>query len=223
MKIKAKPGLVLGRACQFEGNGHMRAGNNARIGDRVSIALGAHARVEVEDALKLDSNARLVVAPECSLIAGSNLSIGSFSLIQVNANWNFSDMVTIAQHCQIFSREPSCYGALHIGRGSQIGDFSVVDLSGNIRIGANVALGAYSILHTHDHDYTQHIEVPWKGTPIVKDIVIEDGVWIGSRVTILAGVTIGAGAVVGAGSVVTQNVAPHTIVVGIPARKWKDI
>ena len=35
---------------------------------------------------------------------------------------------------------------------------------------------------------------------------------------ILAGVTIGAGALVGAGAVVTRDVAPQSIVAGVPAR-----
>lgn len=41
---------------------------------------------------------------------------------------------------------------------------------------------------------------------------------IGSNATILCGVTIGEGAMVGAGAVVTKDVAPHTIVAGVPAR-----
>ena len=37
-------------------------------------------------------------------------------------------------------------------------------------------------------------------------IVVEDDVWLGARVIVLAGVTIGAGSCVGAGSVVTDDV-----------------
>ena len=44
------------------------------------------------------------------------------------------------------------------------------------------------------------------------------GASIGSNATILCGVTIGEGAIIGAGSVVTRNVAPHTVVAGVPAR-----
>jgi phosphonate metabolism protein (transferase hexapeptide repeat family) len=49
-------------------------------------------------------------------------------------------------------------------------------------------------------------------------VVIGHDTWIGHGVTILPGVTIGDGAVVGAGAVVTRDVAPYTVVGGVPAR-----
>lgn len=49
-------------------------------------------------------------------------------------------------------------------------------------------------------------------------VTIGHDVWIGHGVTITAGVTIGDGAVVGAGAVVTKDVAPYTIVGGVPAK-----
>ncbi len=49
-------------------------------------------------------------------------------------------------------------------------------------------------------------------------IVIEDNVWIGAGAIVLDGVTVGKGSVVGAGAVVTWDVAPNTIVAGVPAR-----
>ncbi|HEV2457508.1 MAG TPA: acyltransferase [Ktedonobacterales bacterium] len=51
-----------------------------------------------------------------------------------------------------------------------------------------------------------------------KPIVIDDYAWIGARATILSGVTIGEGAVVMAGALVSRDVAPYTIVGGVPAR-----
>ena len=44
------------------------------------------------------------------------------------------------------------------------------------------------------------------------DVVIEDYVWIASRVTILPGVHIGKGAVVASNAVVAKNVPSYTIV-----------
>lgn len=51
---------------------------------------------------------------------------------------------------------------------------------------------------------------------------IGNDVWIGENVIIKGGITIGDGAVVAMGSVVTKNVAPYTIVAGVPAKKIKS-
>lgn len=50
------------------------------------------------------------------------------------------------------------------------------------------------------------------------DIVIGNDVWIGFEAVIMAGVHIGNGAIIGARAVVTKDVAPYTIVGGVPAR-----
>jgi len=49
-------------------------------------------------------------------------------------------------------------------------------------------------------------------------ITIETNVWIGAAATILPGVTIGVDSVVAAGAVVTHDVAPATLVAGVPAK-----
>jgi acetyltransferase-like isoleucine patch superfamily enzyme len=54
-------------------------------------------------------------------------------------------------------------------------------------------------------------------------IVIEDDVWLGAGAIITDGVRVGRGAVVAAGAVVTQDVPPHTVVGGVPARVIKAI
>lgn len=51
------------------------------------------------------------------------------------------------------------------------------------------------------------------------DIVVGNDVWIGYEAVVLAGVTISDGAIVAARSVVTRDVAPYTIVGGVPARE----
>lgn len=50
------------------------------------------------------------------------------------------------------------------------------------------------------------------------DIVIGNDVWIGYEAVIMPGVTIGDGAIIGTRAVVTKDVAPYTIVGGVPAK-----
>lgn len=51
-----------------------------------------------------------------------------------------------------------------------------------------------------------------------KEVVIEEDVWIGSRVTILMGVTVGRGSTIAAGAVVSKDVPPYSVVGGVPAK-----
>lgn len=53
-------------------------------------------------------------------------------------------------------------------------------------------------------------------------VVIGNDVWIGHGSIVLPGVTIGDGAVVAAGAVVSKDVAPYTIVGGVPAHPIRD-
>jgi len=57
-----------------------------------------------------------------------------------------------------------------------------------------------------------------KSEPKKASIIIEDDVWLASRVIVLKGVTIGKGSVIGAGSVVTKSIPPNSFAAGNPAR-----
>jgi acetyltransferase-like isoleucine patch superfamily enzyme len=50
------------------------------------------------------------------------------------------------------------------------------------------------------------------------DVIIEDGVWIGSNAIITPGVTIGKQSVIGGNSVVTQDIPPFMVATGIPCK-----
>ncbi len=49
------------------------------------------------------------------------------------------------------------------------------------------------------------------------------GALIGIGAVILDGVKVGAGSIIGAGSIVTKDIPPKSLVVGVPARKVRDI
>nr|WP_243895920.1 acyltransferase [Paenibacillus sp. F411] len=54
-------------------------------------------------------------------------------------------------------------------------------------------------------------------------IKVDDGCWIGARVTILPGVTVGQGCIIAAGAVVTKDCEPNGLYAGVPARRIKDL
>lgn len=54
------------------------------------------------------------------------------------------------------------------------------------------------------------------------DVTLGHDVWIGHGATILPGVSVGTGAVVGAGAVVSKDVAPFTIVGGVPSKPIRE-
>lgn len=51
-----------------------------------------------------------------------------------------------------------------------------------------------------------------------KDVIINEDVWCGFNVSIMAGVEIGRGCTIAAGSVVTKSTPPYSIIGGVPAR-----
>ena len=63
--------------------------------------------------------------------------------------------------------------------------------------------------------FNEHLYYDEKNKLRVK---IGNDVWIGNNVIIMPGIEIGDGAIIAAGSVVTKDVAPYSIVGGVPAR-----
>lgn len=110
---------------------------------------------------------------------------------------------------------------LTIGADSQITAPLYADLCDTITIGDRVFIGHHAVLITTNHEIGPHWQRcgGWKSAPIR----IEDGAWLGARVTVLPGVTIGKGAVVAAGAVVTRDVPPDTLVGGVPAKVLRQL
>lgn len=61
------------------------------------------------------------------------------------------------------------------------------------------------------------------GAGWTRPIHIEDGCWIGTRVTLLGGVRVGRGSIVAAGAVVTKDVPENSLVGGVPARLIRQL
>lgn len=85
-----------------------------------------------------------------------------------------------------------------------------------VRIGPRCNIGSHVILM--DNDFHSVEPERRDELPPSAPIILEENVWVGVRAVILRGVTIGAGSVVAAGSVVSKDVAPRSLVGGIPAK-----
>ena len=90
---------------------------------------------------------------------------------------------------------------------------------GKVVIGDNFHSGREILVLTSPHNY-EGATLPYDKTRIHKDVIIEDNVWIGSRVIILGGSKIGEGAIIQAGSVVIGDIPRYAIAGGHPAKPF---
>jgi chloramphenicol O-acetyltransferase type B len=108
----------------------------------------------------------------------------------------------------------------HVGRNTHFNGLTVAGL-GSVTIGDNFHSGPECLLITSVHNYDHGMALPYDHTHVLKDIVIEDNVWLGSRVTIVGGVRLGEGCIVQAGAVVVSDVPKYGIAGGNPAIVFK--
>ena len=92
---------------------------------------------------------------------------------------------------------------------------------GNVEIGNNFHSGEDCLMITEDHNFDTGSTIPYDSTYILKDIFIEDNVWLGDRVILLGGIRIGEGAIIQAGSTVVSDIPKYSIVGGHPAKVFK--
>lgn len=128
---------------------------------------------------------------------GDETRVGSFVEIQKNAS--------VGKRCKISSHSFICEG-VRIGDGCFIGHGVMFINDKNPR--AVTAEGE------------PESESDWADRLV--ETVVEDQVSIGSGAIIMGGIHIGRGALIGAGAVVTKDVAPGSVVAGIPARLMRQ-
>ena len=110
-------------------------------------------------------------------------------------------------------------GRIEIGEHTFINYGSSIAARASVKIGSYCHLGHYMfVMDNNQHDVVRHNELPPS-----KPVIIEDNVWIGSKVIILPGVRIGTRAVIGAGSVVTRDIPPRCVAAGNPARVLRHL
>jgi len=135
-------------------------------------------------------------------------------LVQNAGQLIIGDDFSIWSHLGRSQLEVGAGGVLRIGNHVFINTGSTISAKVEITIGDRVQIAnGVSILDSDFHGLEDR-----HSPPPAEPIRIEDDVWIATRAIVLKGVTIGRGAVVAAGAVVTSDVAPYTLVGGVPAR-----
>ncbi|MGV8947021.1 MAG: acyltransferase [Lutibacter sp.] len=109
-----------------------------------------------------------------------------------------------------------------IGNNVIIGSESHITAINCIKIGNNVLTGKKITITDNSHGQSTFIDINISPAqrPLISGgpVIIEDGVWIGDKVTILPNVRIGKNSIVGANSVVTKDIPACCIAVGAPAK-----
>jgi acetyltransferase-like isoleucine patch superfamily enzyme len=115
------------------------------------------------------------------------------------------------------------HAGIRIGSDSLIGEYNVIRGQGGVTIGDRVYTSPMTQIIAVNHVFDDPARPFVEQGITAEGIVIEDDVWLGSAAVVTDGVRIGRGAVVAAGAVVTREVAPHTVVGGVPARVLREI
>lgn len=150
---------------------------------------------------------------------GNNVTIDDNTLIDARGASGkgviFGDGVIINRNSIVQSKE----GDIEIGSSVSIGTNSTIVSWSGIRIGngALIAGGCYLSAGRFDFDDLNR-SIAEQDSFSTGPIVIDENVWLATRVTILDGVHIGKGSIISAGSVVTGNVPPGAVAHGNPAK-----
>lgn len=106
---------------------------------------------------------------------------------------------------------------LEMGTCVWIGEGAWIDNLAKVKIKDNACISQGARIFTGSHDYKRSTF-----DLTVKEIVVEDGAWIGAGSFICPGVRCGSHAVLTAGSVATRNLEPYKIYQGNPALYKRD-
>lgn len=152
----------------------------------------------------------------------SLINISSHFVVAIGNQFGFARQKTsevLIEHglepISLVSRNATLDDVEHIGFGAQV--MSSATLHKFSYIGDNCIINTSA---TVDHECVIGKGVHVMGSAAVAGCVrIEDYATIGTNATILPNIVIGEGAYVGAGAVVTNDVAPWTVVAGVPSKK----
>jgi acetyltransferase-like isoleucine patch superfamily enzyme len=158
--------------------------------------------------------------PETVSLGESSWLYSSFAFLHCRSSRPRA--VTVGHSSGVYN---GCFFELGPEAEVEIGDYStlvgvIVATNGRVRIGNYCFLAHEVVLADSFAPTPIHAGDPIEGNEA--RIILEDDVWVGANVVLLAGAHIGQGAIIGAGTVVDFEVPAYAIVAGNPARVVGD-
>lgn len=226
------PGVTLGEGCVV--GPHVRIGSGCRIGNLVVF----HADTQVGNEVRVDDHATLGKLPMRAansattkeqelppLVVGDGSIVGTGVVLYRGAS--IEGKVLMADLCTVRENVKIGRGTI-VGRGVIIENFCTVGRF--CKLESECYLTAYSELEdrvflapgvvTSNDNYVGRTAERFKH---FKGVTVRRGGRIGAGAVLLPGITVGEDGLVAAGSVVTRDVPPRTIVMGAPAKPWRDV
>ena len=153
-----------------------------------------------------------LIYPNCDLVGGKYISIGENCRISSGSVLTAWDEHNNKQ----FTPKIKIGNSVYIGSDCHISSINKIIIGDNVLTGKKVTI----VDNSHGQTILSSLSIPPAYRQLFSNgpIQIDEGVWIGDKVTILSNVHIGKNSIIGANSVVTKDVPENCIVGGIPAK-----
>ncbi len=225
-------GATIGEFCVVGPNVSIGAG--CVVGHHVVI----HADTAIAGNVRIDDHATLGKLPMKAANSATTkdqelppLTIGELSIVgtgvvlyrgaKIDAKVLMADLCTVRENVTIGR------GTI-VGRGVTVENFCTIGRY--CKLESECYITAYSELEdrvfvapgvvTSNDNYVGRTAERFKH---FKGVTVKKGGRIGAGTVLLPGIVVGEDALVAAGSVVTKDVKPRTIVMGTPAKAWRDV
>ena len=229
-RITGGPGLYLRRQADSPARYILEQTLQALVGwIPTLVGIGARAllyrlMLHMDGLAAIESGVRLRFANHIRLGRGAYLDQGVYihacpQGVEIGAG-------TLVMHgavLHVYNFRDLPHAGIKIGQDSLIGEYTVIRGQGGVTIGDRVYTSPMTQLIAVNHNFDDPTRPFVEQGITAQGIVVEDDVWLGSGAIITDGVRVGQGAVIAAGAVVTKDVAPHTVVGGVPARLIRQI
>lgn len=132
--------------------------------------------------------------------------------------------IVIGENCAILKGAIiAAYGGnITLGNNVSINPYSILYGQGGLTIGNDVRIAAHSMIVPAEHIFDDKNELIRIQGLSSEGIAIGNDVWISAGAKILDGAQIKDGCVIGANAVLKGETEPHSVYVGVPAKKIKE-